>query len=352
MIVLRDNQCYRHCLKELKSLGLVPVKTVQPLNAVICRFRAGANLKPLQSHSMIRRIESDKKMRLHVLTSGQKKVRTSAECASLNSNQTIPWGIARIGAPRVWRSTQGGTVKVAVIDTGVLRNHPDLRVVRGYNTLSSRRVTDENGHGTHVAGTIAALNNRFGVVGAAPRVKLYAVKAFNKNGDAYVSDIAQALAWCIRNGMHVINMSFGMPEESPTVKALLRRAYARGIVLVASAGNAGRTSGPIDFPARLPEVIAVAASTQENTIADFSNRGTGLSVSAPGVDICSTYLNRSFMTLSGTSMAVPHVSGAAALLKARNPRRTPLQIRRLLQSTAVPLPGYTVAEQGAGEIRL
>jgi subtilisin family serine protease len=138
-----------------------------------------------------------------------------------------------------------------------------------------------NGHGTHVAGTIAGLRNRFGVVGAAPKAKLYAVQAFDSNGEAFTSDIIQGIDWCIRNRMQVINMSFGLTQFSASLQEMIRKAHRSGIVMVASCGNSGKSKGVIDYPARFPETIAVAASTENNKIADFSSRGAGISLAAP-----------------------------------------------------------------------
>lgn len=350
MIVMKNGHCYQHCLQQLKALGIRPEKKVAGMNAIVCRFPAKADFKALRSHAMVKRVESDRKLRIHALPK-RKTARTSAPCASIDAKQIIPWGVGRIQAPRIWSRYQGRTVKLAILDTGVSTTHPDLKVVRTYNTIEGVPASDQNGHGTHVAGTAAALKNSFGVVGVAPRVKIYAVKAFDRNGTAFTSDIIQGLDWCIRNKMNVINMSFGMTDESPTVKELIQRANRNGIVLVASAGNNGSGPGQIDFPARLPEVIAVAATTPENTIADFSSRGAGITVAAPGTEICSTIPGKSYARMNGTSMAAPHVSGTAALLLAKKRSLTPARIRRLLRETALPLSGYTANDQGAGLIR-
>lgn len=354
VIVLKNEHCYRHCLRQLKSLGIKPVKTVKTLHSVICTFGPKADLKALRSHDMVKRVEFDRKMKLHLYTKPHKPFSSplSAGCASIRTKQIVPWGIARIQAPGTWSKTEGQGIRVAVLDTGISRTHPDLQVAGSYNAISNRPVKDLNGHGTHVAGTIAALNNSFGLVGAAPKVKLYAVKSFDKTGSAYTSDIVQGLDWCIRHNMNVINMSFGMEGESGSIKELIRRAYRKGIVLVASAGNSGKDSGAIDFPARLQEVIAVAAANKNNKIADFSSRGSGIALAAPGVGICSTYPGKTYRSLDGTSMASPHVSGSAALLLSRKRSLSPSQIKGLLRQMTVKLSGYGEKDQGAGLLRL
>lgn len=350
MVVLKNSHCYRHCLAQLQALGIKPVKKVEGAHAVVCRFPAKADLKALKAHSMVKRVEHDAKVRVH-RRSPLKAARISASCASVNSPQVIPWGVKRIGAPGVWRSYTGSAVKVGIIDTGI-SNHPDLRVWGRFNAVAGTPNDDENGHGTHVSGTVSALNNTFGVVGVAPKARLYSVKAFDANGTAFVSDIVEALEWCISHGMKVINMSFGISEGSDTVKEQILRAYRKGIVMVASAGNSGPNTDQIEFPARLPQVIAVAASDSRNKIASFSNRGKGIAVAAPGVDICSTLPNRSYGLMSGTSMAAPHVTGAAALLLSKNRRLSPARIRRVLRATAKKLPGYSSLAQGAGLVQV
>jgi subtilisin family serine protease len=347
LVVLKSTTAYKQCLKHCKSLGIQPLKTIKAMNAILLHVHPRADLGPLKRHALVRRVESDHKIKLH---STRKKLsaRISA-CASINSPQIIPWGIARVKAPLVWKITEGSPVRVAVLDTGIAK-HPDLRVIKSFNTITKNPVRDLNGHGTHVAGTIAALQNSFGVVGVAPKARLYAVKAFNSNGTAYTSDIIQGIAWCIRNRMKVINMSFGLTEFSASLRQIIRKANRQGIVMVASCGNSGKNSGSIDYPARFPETIAVAAATENNQIASFSSRGAGINVAAPGEDICSTYLNNSYTMMSGTSMAAPHVTGTVALLLSRRPKLSPAAVKARLQKTAKFLSGNTRKDQGSGLI--
>ncbi|WCN36913.1 S8 family peptidase [Aneurinibacillus uraniidurans] len=232
----------------------------------------------------------------------------------VHSGQVIPWGVKKIGAPKLWPETTGKGVKIAVIDTGIARTHPDLRGrVKGGVDLVGGTIVDRKGnggHGTHVAGTIAAVNNRIGVVGVAPNASLYDVRAFNPDGEGELATIVQGIDWAITNKMDIINMSFGMTGDSPALHAAIKRASAAGICLIASAGNNG---GELQFPARYPEVIAVGASTKQGELAAFSAHGYGLDVTAPGVDILSTWPRNTYKKLSGTSMAAAHISGMAAL---------------------------------------
>jgi len=224
----------------------------------------------------------------------------------------IPWGVESLGGTRLWRKGYGKGVRVAVIDTGIDRNHPDLRgQVKGRIHLVKGKI---GGHGTHVAGIIAAAMNNRGIVGVSPQAELYDVKAFKANGTARLFDIIRGIDWSIQNRMQVINMSFGMPEASEALRRVIKKAHAAGIKMVASAGNNG---GAVEYPARFPQVISVGALDQNGKLAEFSSRGKGLSVRAPGVKIYSTWPGGRFRTLDGTSMAAAHVTGLTALKLAK-----------------------------------
>ncbi|QGQ95974.1 peptidase S8 [Paenibacillus psychroresistens] len=347
LVVLRTQAAYKECLHHCKSLGIHPVKTIKTMNAILLHAHPHADMGPLKRNGLVRRVESDRKIKLHTVKKKARRLATG--CASIDTPEIIPWGIARIQAPLVWKATQGSPIRVAILDTGIAK-HPDLRVVRSFNTINKKPVIDRNGHGTHVAGTVAALRNSFGVVGVAPKAKLYAVQSFNSEGSAFTSDIIQGIDWCIRNRMQVINMSFGLTDFSPSLQQIIRKAHRQGIVMIASAGNSGKNSGTIDYPARFPETIAVAASTENNQIAVYSSRGAGIDVTAPGDEVCSTYLNNSYTKLSGTSMAAPHVTGTVALLLSRCPRLSPTAVKQRLQRTARKLNGFTRKSQGNGLI--
>ena len=168
--------------------------------------------------------------------------------------EELPWGVDRIDADRAWVASTGEAVKVGIIDTGIDPDHPDLTVAGGVNTVNTRKsYKDDNGHGTHVAGTIAAVDNEIGVVGVAPTVELYAIKAFNKRGMAFTSDIIEGIQWCIDNGIRVINMSFGSSSPSSSETLAIQAAYNAGIVMVAAAGNSG---GSVGYPAAYWQTIA------------------------------------------------------------------------------------------------
>lgn len=274
------------------------------------------------------------------------------------STQETPWGIARIQAPGLWSETTGAGVRVAILDTGIQRNHPDLQVAGGYLAIKSgsyKRLPrtqwdDDEGHGTHVAGTVAALNNDYGVVGVAPGASLYAVKALDRNGGGSLSDIIDGIDWCIANGIDVINMSFGASSDNLSLYQAVVRAYNAGVIMVAAAGNSGPGDNTVGYPARYVETIAVAATDSADGIASFSSRGSQVDIAAPGVAVLSTVLGSGYVAWSGTSMATPHVAGVAALLLQANGPMSPAAMKALLKANAEDL-GWPVNMQGAGLVR-
>lgn len=255
------------------------------------------------------------------------------------SVQGVPWGVKQIRAPKVWSVSTGHRIKIGVIDTGADYQHPDLRysLARGINLLNRSLLPhDDNGHGTHIAGTIAAANSTAGMIGVAPRSLIYPVKAFDHNGSAYVSDIVLGIDWCVRNRVNIINMSFGMKTRSKALLDVVNRAYHAGIVIVASSGNDGKRRS-IDYPARYPQTISVGATDKNRRIASFSNRGAYVDVYAPGDKIVSSWVQGKHHEMSGTSMATSHVSGAIALLLAKHPGLSPSEIKTLVKRATVPL---------------
>ena len=162
-----------------------------------------------------------------------------------------------------------------------------------------------------MAGIAAALNNSLGVVGAGPNIDLYAIKVLNRNGSGFLSDVIEGIQWATANGIKVANMSLGSTSNVQSFHDAVIAAYNAGVTIVAAAGNSG---GAVSFPAAYPEVIAVSATDINNNLASFSSRGPEIDLAAPGVSILSTYKGTSYATLSGTSMASPHVAGSAALV--------------------------------------
>jgi subtilisin family serine protease len=256
---------------------------------------------------------------------------------------TQDWGIVRIGASKVWDEGSGSGVTVAVIDTGIQLTHPDLstNIVSGYDFVNNdSSATDDNGHGTHVAGIVASTMNGAGNVGASYSAKLMPVKVLNESGYGYLSDVAKGIYYAADNGARVINMSLGAAYDSDTLRRAVQYAANKGVLLVGAAGN--ESSSPCLYPAAYSSVICVVATDQYNKLASFSNLGGELA--APGVSNYSTYINSSYAKLSGTSMASPHVAGSAALVMSVCTECSTSEVRDLLRSTATDLgsEGYDI----------
>jgi subtilisin family serine protease len=269
---------------------------------------------------------------------------------ALDAELDNSWGVKRIGAGFVHDSGNGGAgVKVAIIDTGIDYNHPDLdaNYAGGYDFVNDDNDPMDDdityGHGTHVAGIIAAEDNDEGVVGVAPEAELYALKALNSEGVGYVSDVVYAIQWSTVNGIKVINMSLGGGKNIFLEWACNLAYYDDGLLLVAAAGN----GGSVIYPAAYDSVIAVSATDEYDNLASFSSTGKQVELAAPGVDIYSTYNGGGYTTLSGTSMASPHVAGVAALVWKAYPSLSNNGVRTQLRSTAENI-GLSTREQGYG----
>ncbi len=264
----------------------------------------------------------------------------------------ITWNIARVDAPAAWNYTQGDGVRVAVIDTGIDYNHPDLsmNVAGGYNAITGSNTKaaymDDNGHGTHVSGIIAADGER--LVGVAPHAKLYAVKVLDADGNGDLSNVIKGVIWATNEHIPVANMSLGTDQPSPALEQAVEYAALEGTVIVASAGNS--SGGPVTYPAAYPYVIAVSASDSDNNLASFSSVGPQVAFIAPGQDILSAWLNGGYANISGTSMAAPHVTGLVALSLAQGYLGLggPDGVLAQLQKAAHELPGVARNGQGHG----
>jgi subtilisin len=235
--------------------------------------------------------------------------------------ESVPWGVLTVNADDAWTTNTGADIKVAVIDTGVDLDHPDLQanVRPGVDYVQNDgNPDDDNGHGSHVAGTIAAVKgNGIFFVGVAPDAEIYPVKVLDRRGSGWLSDVAAGIDWAAANGMNIGNMSLGASSSATTLQDACDAAEAAGVLLVAAAGNSGdgkTSTTETSYPAAYDSVVAVGATTSTDGLASFSNTGPYLEISAPGVNIPSTYKNGGSATLSGTSMASPHGAGMAALI--------------------------------------
>jgi subtilisin family serine protease len=318
-----------------------------------------AILDKIQSDSRVKFVQKDYQVSISAPPQDKGKKKDSGSSGETNPAQTIPTGILRINGDK--SSTQSGNgngntnVGVAILDTGISR-HSDLNVAGGANFLKGKfsNYSDKNGHGTHVAGIIAAKDNDLGIVGVAPGASLYAVKVLDNNGNGNLSDILAGLDWISANSekIDVVNMSISTSGNdsvcggTDALHNAICNVVSQGITFVVSAGNDSINSQNV-IPATYPEVITVSAlsdfdgvsggmgsstcsSDKDDSFASYSNYGSDVDIISPGTCIESTWINNEYRVLSGTSMASPHVAGAAALYLTSHPTATPEQVKSAL----------------------
>ncbi|WP_342421389.1 S8 family peptidase [Paenibacillus sp. FSL E2-0178] len=253
---------------------------------------------------------------------------------------TYQWNLPAIETELGWNLSKGSKeVVVAVVDTGVQADHPDLQgqLLAGYNAITNGGAPDDDvGHGTHVSGIIGALtNNEEGVAGISWYNKILPVKALDNSGAGTTYSVAEGIIWAADHGAKVINLSLGNYADSQFLHDAIKYAYDRDVVIVSASGN-DNTERP-GYPAAYEEVIAVAATNSTGERASFSNYGDYIDVAAPGESIASTYPDNQYAALSGTSMASPHVAALAGLVRSLNPELTNKEVTELLTSNAVDL---------------
>jgi subtilisin family serine protease len=235
-------------------------------------------------------------------------------------SETIDWGLAAYHVPQHWTETQGQGIRVAILDTGVVADHPDLAGAiddaRDF-TSSFWSTADRVGHGTHCCGIVGARRNDVGVVGVAPECRLLMAKVLGDDGAGDASSVAAGIDWAVSAGADVLSMSFGSPQSSPEIEQAIARAIAKQRFVVCAAGNNGQPDS-VDYPARSGVTVAVGSVDQNGTVSRFSSRGDQVDICAPGENILSTYLQNGYARLSGTSMATPFVTGVVALLLAKH----------------------------------
>jgi subtilisin family serine protease len=241
--------------------------------------------------------------------------------STLSEIETIGWGQRLTHLPDAWKLTRGAGVRVAVLDTGCDILHPDLsgQIIAAKDfSGSSYGPADVQGHGTHCAGIIAAMENNEGCIGVCPDLKqngggLLIGKCLNDSGVGFNSKIADAIRWAIAEKADIISMSLGSPQTSREIEIALQLATDQGIFVICAAGNDGK-SDSVNWPAKSPNTVAVAAVGEDKVVARYSSRGPEVDISAPGSNIMSTWINNEYASISGTSMATPFVAGVAALI--------------------------------------
>jgi subtilisin family serine protease len=355
------------CRAEAQKVGCTVARMLPLIHAVVIEIPSSrmfiAEAK-LANAPKVERVDSDRKVRwlrnfptsdnFGAVNFGDLNKRiheTQPRFAAPARSAQIPWGVQRVGAPAAWPRTEGQGAEVAVIDTGIDATHPDLsgQVLGGVNIVNPKTPdawADDEGHGTHVAGTVAGSGQNGGIAGVAPRAKLWAVKVLDKDGNGNYSDVIAGIEWAMNHGIKIANMSLGADEGSEPLHRAVQEALAKGLTIIAAAGNSG---GAVGYPGAYPETIAVGASDASDKVAGFSAQGPEVSFIAPGVDIVSTKMGGGYVALSGTSMASPHVSGLAALAFAQG-ATTPSALRLALTGAARPIAGLSPNAEGHGMV--
>jgi len=332
----------------LEKFEIIKKRNLSRILAVSCELPIEL-LQRIREHAGVSSVEVD-------------QIVSAFDGPSQASSQVTPTGISRINANE-GVSSAGANVKVAVIDTGIDYLHPDLEhnYMGGYDFVNDDPLPmDDNGHGTHVAGTIAAEDNGFGVIGVAPQAELYGVKVLDHEGSGWNSDVIAGILWAADNDMDVANLSLGMEGNSQAMQQAIEDATKAGVTVVVAAGNDYDDANNY-IPASYEEAITVSAIADfdgepgglspqsygfggqrveiaDDAFASFSNYGSAVDLAAPGQDILSTWPGGNYETISGTSMASPHVAGAAALYiasRSDNPP-TPYEVAEALIQNATP----------------
>ena len=348
-----------------EHLAVISLSDGADLASALARFRAHPDVLYAEPNYLLRLCDSP----LPSVTPNDASFNQQWGMHNTGQTQGVPG--ADIHAPEAWlRGAGDARVTVAIIDTGIDYYHPDLEAnmwtnpgetpgdgidddgngyiddVHGYDFVSDDSdPIDDQVHGTHVAGIVGAVgNNVIGVSGVCWHVSLMGLKAFDEQGNGLVSSVVDAIQYAIRNGATVINASWGLSERSVALKEAIAAATGAGVVVVAAAGN-GKTSFPV-YPAAYEDVLAVAATDSSDQRASFSNYGDYVDLAAPGENIYSTLSNNRYGFLSGTSMSAPHVAGVAALVRARHPEFSAVEVRTILRNSVDPVVSDTYIGSG------
>ena len=336
------------CLKmheEMKAKLVNEIKEIDVHVITVPHNELGLCLSKYSSSQAVLFVEEDHLIQVDPISSSKEfsqlgEIRSS----SITTNDPLmerQWGLENVRAQAAWELARISPVraKIAILDTGVNGNHQDLRgkVIHHANFSNSSTVDDVHGHGTHVAGIAAALtNNGNGIAGISYNsAGIMNIKVLGDTGGGTYSNVAKGIIYAADQGADIINMSLGTAIGNETLRNAVNYAHNKGVLLVGAAGNS--SSNISHYPAAYPQVLAVAATNQDNELAPFSNYGYWVDVAAPGLDILSTFPEESeeqmgaYGVASGTSQAAPFISGLAGLIKATNPRLLNSQIRTIIQ---------------------
>lgn len=334
-------------IKAIEGMGGTYLRSLKLINAIVADLPPAMKGGGIYTAPDIAGIEDDPYIQWVIEPAGPFMPPASEERKGSPASKEIPWGVAAVNAPEVWPVTEGAGVKVAVFDSGIDSRHPDLaeNYAGGFNAADpSKPPTDEFGHGTMVAGIIAAARDLKGVVGVAPKARVYAVKVLDKRNAGKLSWIVAGLQWAVENKIDIVNMSLGSPVGAPAFERAVKAAMESGLTLVCAAGN---KPGPVNYPARYEGVIAVTASDRRGDLMEEDSTGPEVDLIAPGVDIRTTSKGGHYdYAVTGTSFATPHVSGVAALAVGLGLKR-PEEIKKALTGSARDL-HLSASEQGSG----
>ncbi len=324
IIVFRSGTPKELSQKILKQARTEILKDLSLINGFAVKLPSEKSIEVISRYSEILRVDDDIPVETLILPTSQSSI------------PSVSWGVDRIDADLAWQVNKGKGIRVAVLDTGIDLDHPEIKDnIKGGFSSNGVSFEDDIGHGTFIAGIIKEI---------APEVELYSVKVLDK-GKGYLSDVILGLEWCIQNKIQVINIGFGSEIDNQSFREAILKTYAQGIVIVAPAGNKGKNE--VDFPARYPEVFAITATDKNDQLALFSNFGPEIDFAAPGVDISSTFLGGGHRNFSGSSLASAHVTGTVALLLYLRSHANPDQIKEILSSTAENI-GLEREKEGAG----
>ncbi|AFZ35325.1 Thermitase [Stanieria cyanosphaera PCC 7437] len=345
------------------------INVSQELSAIAQKYQQQPTLNSIFSiNDHVYIVEGDRKLLKQLKKSSLKQKTEYIEPNYIYQALEVPndpeypkqWNFRSINIEQAWDETKGTGITVAVIDTGVTKV-PDLKITKfteGYDFVNDRtEASDDNGHGTHVAGTIAqSTNNAYGVAGIAYESTIMPLKVLSGSGGGTVADIAEAIKFAADHNANVINLSLGGSGESNLLKEAVDYAYNKGVVVIAAAGNSNQNSAA--YPARYPHVISVAATDSTGEKAPYSNYGAGVDISAPGGSETGKILQNTidpstgesvFVGFQGTSMAAPHVAGVAALVQASGVTE-PAEVLKVLKQSARKLQEDPLNHFGAGHL--
>lgn len=243
-----------------------------------------------------------------------------ADGAERAREERLRWSESLLRLPLAWRETRGEGVKVAILDTGIDSDHPDLAgAVVDVRDFTGEGIEDQNGHGTHCAGIVAARANGVGFIGAAPRAELIVVKVLDRTGSGSLARVAAGIDWAVEAGADILSLSLAAERDDRELHRSVHAALAAGRCVIAAAGNSGALlANTIGYPGRYGSVITVAAHDAMGHPSGFSSRGPEIDFMAPGQEVWSTWLDGGYAQLSGTSMAAPFAAGLAALVLAKH----------------------------------